>query len=285
MRVDRQYKAILKVMVNGLMVVLSFTMIFPIIWILYSSFKTTKEFALSIISLPSQIHLINYLNVFTKTQMLVYFTNSFFISTIAVVLILGIGFVTGYLLARYSFKGRNIIYVLFLFGMIVPVHGLLIPLFIQFKLIGLLDKRITLLFPYVAFGLPLAIFLIESFIRTIPIEIDEAAYIDGSSVYRTMAQIIFPICRPVIATVIILAFLNAWNEFPFALVLLKSEKLKTVPIGLASFSGMYNANYPGMMAALVIAIAPIIIIYLFFSKNAKAYFDDKTSVTATEMKK
>ena len=103
--------------------------------------------------------------------------------------------------------------------MLIPVYALIVPLFIQFKLLGMYDKFFTLIIPYIAIRLPLSIFLFESFVKTIPVELDEAAYMDGASTFFTMSRIIFPLCKPVMSTIIILAFLDTWNEFPFALVL------------------------------------------------------------------
>lgn len=260
-------KIILKVIVNLLMVLFSFTCIFPLIWMLYSSLKTQKEFSLDIISLPKVLHFDNFIAAIKVGKMHMYFGNSLFNSVISVVLIILVGFIVAYFLSRYNFKGRNAIYILFLFGMLVPVHSLLIPLFIQFKVLGLLDQRFTLILPYVAFGLPMAIFLFESFIKSTPVEIEEAAYLDGSSTSTIIFRIIMPVCRPVISTILILSFLNSWNEFPFALILLRKQSLKTIPIGLSNFNGAYSVNYPQLMAAMAIAVLPVIIIYLLFSKR------------------
>lgn len=256
-----------KLITNIIVMLFSLTCIFPVIWLIYSSLKTQQEFSLSIISLPGHPNFDNYAAVINGGKIPRYFMNSIFISLIAVSLIVILAFVTGYFLSRYRFRGRNIIYIMFLSGMLIPVHSLLIPIFIEFRNIGLLNNRITLIFPYIALGLPLAIFLFDSFIHTIPIEMEEAAYIDGLSIPKLMMYIILPMCRPVISTIIILSFLYCWNEFPFALVLISSETFKTIPIGLANFSGALTAKYTLLMAALVIATIPVLIVYLAFYKK------------------
>ncbi|EMS70821.1 carbohydrate ABC transporter permease [Ruminiclostridium cellobioparum] len=253
--------------INLFMVIFSITCLFPLIWMFYSSLKTQKEFSLDIISLPGILHFDNYIEAIKVGKMHMFFGNSLFNSVFSVVLIIIIGFVIAYFLSRYNFKMRNLIYVLFLFGMLVPVHSLLIPLFIQFKVLWLLDKRFTLILPYVAFGLPMAIFLFESFIKSVPVEIEEAAYLDGSNTSTIIFKIVLPVCRPVLSTILILSFLNSWNEFPFALILLRKQSLKTIPIGLSNFNGAYSVNYPQLMAAMVIAVLPVIIIYLLASKR------------------
>jgi raffinose/stachyose/melibiose transport system permease protein len=113
----------------------------------------------------------------------------------------------------------------------------------------------------------MAVFLIESFIGSIPIELEEAALIDGSSMIRTMFTIIMPLCRPVLATVVILTFMNTWNEFPFALVLIRDNALKTIPIGLRNFQGAYTAQYTQFMAGMAVSLIPVMVVYILFYKK------------------
>jgi len=256
-----------KITVNAVMLILSLSCIFPIVWMIYSSLKTQQEFNLNIISLPSSLQFRNYVDAFVVGKMNLYFFNSVFVSILTVVLTILVSFFAAYLLARFSFRGRNAIYFMFLAGMLLPIHGLLIPVFVEFKSIGMLDNRFTLVFPYVAFNLSMAIFLFENFIRTIPVEVEEAACIDGSSPTSTLLRIVMPMCMPVLSTGIILFFLGAWNEFPFALVLLKSPELRTLPVGLTNFNGQFTVNYPQMMAAMVIVVLPVILTYLVFYKK------------------
>lgn len=149
-------------------------------------------------------------------------------------------------------------------GMLIPVHSLLVPLFVQLNTLGMLDHRLTLLLPYIAINLPLTSFLFLSFIRDIPAEIEEAAYIDGSTFDRTLFTVVFPVCMPMIATATILNVLHTWNEMPFALILNKSAELFTLPVWLTFFSSQYSTDYTGKIAGLVITSLPTVILYLFF---------------------
>ncbi|MDO5407119.1 MAG: carbohydrate ABC transporter permease [Eubacteriales bacterium] len=257
-------KYVTMVLVNGIVAVLSFTCIFPIIWMFYSSLKSQKEFALDTVGLPKILRFGNYLQALEEGKLMGYFSNSMFNTVITVAIVLVVAYVTAYCLARYHFRGRNTIYYLFLSGMLIPIYALLIPIFIEFKKLNLLNKKFTLILPYIAFAMPTAIFLMESYVKTIPIELEEAAYIDGCGMVRTMFAIIMPICKPVMATTAILTFLHTWNEFPLALVLIRSNRLKTMPIGLTNFVGTYTVNYPLMMAALVISTLPVMIMYFLF---------------------
>lgn len=258
---------LLTLSLNLIIWIFSISCVFPFIWIVYSSLKTQQEFSLNIISLPAVPQFINYTELFKTGNMFTAFINSSYISIISVLFIIVIAFLTAYCLSRFEFRGRKIIYIFFLSGMLIPQHSLLIPVFIFFKNLGLYNTRITLLFPYIAFGLPMAIFLMESFIRTIPVEVEEAALIDGSGIFRRLYSIIFPMCKPVVATSLILSFLSAWNEFPFALILIRSQALKTIPLWLTNFNGRYSTDYTQLMAALVMASLPVIIVYLAFSKR------------------
>ncbi|WP_238177862.1 carbohydrate ABC transporter permease [Paenibacillus contaminans] len=260
-------KTIGKIAINVFLFVVSVSCIFPLIWMIYSSLKTSQEFNLNIMSLPSSPQFQNYIDAFRIGKMGTYFWNSAFVSVFTVIFTILFGFFTAYILARFKFPFRNAIYFMFLTGMLIPIHGLLIPIFTEFKALGLLDKRITLIFPYVAFNLSMAVFLFENFIKSVPIDIEEAACIDGSSSTNTVLRIVMPLCLPVISTSVILFFLGAWNEFPFALVLLKSPALHTLPIGLTNFNGQYTANYTQMMAAMVIVVLPVLLVYLAFSKK------------------
>ena len=252
---------------NIIMILVSLSCIFPLIWIMYSSLKSKDEFMLSIVALPETVHFENYYTAFIEGKMYTFFISSILNSVVTVAFVIMLAFFIGYILARYKFKGRNAVYTLFLAGMLIPMYALIVPLFIQFKTLNMYDKFYTLILPYIALRLPLSIFLFESFVRTIPVELDEAAYMDGSSTLNTMTRIIFPVCRPVMSTVLILAFLDTWNEFPFALVLVTKNALRTVPLGLTGFYGQYTTDYTTLMAALVLSVLPVILVYLFFSKK------------------
>ncbi len=266
-RLERVLGRFVKVAMNLFLSLFAITALFPLIWMFYNSFKTSPEFAQNIFALPKSLYLQNYQDIFKNSKVFVSLFNSLFNSVIATVGIVLLSFVIAYFLARYRFPGRNWLYAFFLFGLLVPIHGLLVPVFIQFKTLGMIDNRFTLLPPYIAFGLSTAIFLIESYIRALPTEVEEAAFMDGATTVDLLAKVIFPMCRPIIATTAILSFLSTWNEFPFALVLLNDDAYKTMPLWLNTFQGERTVNYPGLMAALMIASVPVIAVYLIFRER------------------
>lgn len=252
---------------NVLVMLFTLSAIFPLFWMGYTSLKTNKEFSLNIVKLPTSPVLENYVNAFQVGDLSSALFSSSFNTILSVPVIVLFSFVIGYFFSRFKFKGKPLLIAVLMLGMLVPVHSLLVPLFIQFNTLGMLDHRLTLLLPYIAINLPLTSFLFLSFIRDIPAEIEEAAYIDGSSFDRTLFTIIFPICLPMIATATILNVLHTWNEMPFALILNKSAELFTLPVWLTFFSSQYSTDYTGKIAGLVITSLPTVILYLFFSQK------------------
>ncbi len=254
-----------RILVNVILALFSLSCIFPLVWIGYTSLKTLPQYNLSVIAPTLHPTVANYVAILKAARFGMYFTNSLIVSVGALVLVLAIAFVTGYFLSRFSFRGRRLLSSYFLLGMVIPSYGWLLPVYIQFRLMGVLDHRITLIIPYVAFGLPIAVFLIESFVKGVPHELEEAAMMEGCGTWRSLFWIILPLCMPVLVTVLILTFNGSWNEFPFALVLINRQELVTLPVALTMFQGAYTTNYPQLMAALAISVIPVVALYLAFS--------------------
>lgn len=243
---------------------LSLSCIFPVLWLLYSSLKTQQEFAISSLSLPSALQFSNYTQAFATANFGTFIINSAKNGMFSLLLVVFVSFVMGYLLSRYRFRGRGFIYVLLMAGIMIPVHALMVPLFIQFKGLGALNQWYTLIPVYVAFEVPVSVFLIDSYLKGVSTDMEDAASIDGAGLLQTMFQIIMPICQPILATVIILTFMHVWNEFPFAQILVSSKSLKTIPVGLTYFTTDHSTNYTLLLAALAMATLPVILIYLAF---------------------
>ena len=260
-------KSIGKVICNAGLLLFSFSCIFPMVWIFYSSFKTQAEFTQSSTALPQALNLKNYISVFTQTKLGMYMLNSARNTILSVLIIIVFSFLAGYVLSRYRFRGRSLIYNYFIMGMLIPVHALLVPMYVQLRQSGLTNHWYTLLFPYVAFGLPISIMLIESYIASIPKELEEAASIDGCGFFRCLFQIVFPLAMPILSTVAIIQFFAVWNEFSFSLILVNSDTLRTVPVGLTMFKSAYTVDYPRLMAGIMTTTLPVMILYFVFSKR------------------
>jgi raffinose/stachyose/melibiose transport system permease protein len=247
--------------------ILAVATLFPLLWMTYSSFKTNQEFAVSVIALPKQIHLENYAHAWKTANIGIYFFNSLFVSIASIIFTVLIGASAAFVLAKFKFRFQKAVSSIFVIGMLIPLQAVLVPLFSLMRGFHLLNTPWSLIMVYTAFGLPLTIFLMESFIASFPDSIMEASIIDGATMGRIFFSIVLPMTRPVIATVAILNFLNNWKEFSFALVFINSEHKKTLPLGLYNFLGAYTTDYAGLMAALVIATVPILIMYLLLQEQ------------------
>lgn len=260
---------ILSFFLNFLMLVFSLSCIFPLVWMFYSSLKTKRVFNADIMGLPKAPTFSNYVKIMTNADY--HISQSMIASVrttvISIFFIALFGFIVGYILSRISFKGNRLLYVMFLMGMLIPVHSLLVPIYVVFNKTGLGNQWFTLIIPYVAFGLPMSVFLVEGYIKGIPVELEEAAAIDGSSFTRTLFSIILPVAKPILVTVAIIQVFSCWNEFSFALVLIKDVKLQTVPLAMTMFKGQFASDYPKIMSAMLTTMAPVVLLYFVFSKQ------------------
>ena len=262
-------RGILGTVMNLILWIFSLSCIFPIVWMIYSSLKEKRAFNANIVGLPKEPTVINYTRILSNSDyhLGASMWNSVRTTVLSIALIVVFSFIVGYILSRIRFKLNRPLYLMFLMGMLIPIHSLLVPIYIVFKNCGLSNQWFTLLFPYVAFGLPMGIFLVEGYVKTIPVSLEEAAAIDGSSFSNTLWRIIFPICKPILVTVAIIQVFSCWNEFSFALVLIKDVELQTVPLALTQFKGQFASDYPKQMAAMLITMAPIVVLYFVFSKQ------------------
>ncbi|BBH23068.1 ABC transporter permease [Paenibacillus baekrokdamisoli] len=257
---------LVKFSINAVVLAFSLSCIFPVLWLINSSLREDKDFLGNITALALDPRFDNYKRAIFTGKMGTYFMNSAYLSIVSVIIGTVLAFIVGYFLSRYRFKGRNLIYLLFLSGMIVPTLSLLIPVFIQFKLLGLGDAWYTLFLPYIAYSLPMSVILIEGFVKTVSYEIEEAAIMEGAKTSDLLFRVMFPLCKPIISTIIIFNFIGTWNEFPFSLILVNNPALRTVSVGLNDFNQMYTTQYTLFMAALVAVTLPVILIYSIFSK-------------------
>lgn len=256
-----------KTIIYLLLIIYALVNVYPIIWMVINSFKSNMEFAENPFTFPAEWLFENYRTAWETARLDTYFLNSIIVSLVAVFVTVLAGALASYFLARFSFKLNKVTYVFFVFGMLIPIHATLVPMFLLMKNLGLLNTHIGLILPYIAFNLPITVFILVSFMKAFPKDIEESAIMDGCGVFRIFWSIILPMTKPALATVVILNFINNWNEFSFALVLINEESLKTLPLGLANFAGQYTTNYGAQMAGLTMAIIPTIVIYMLLEEH------------------
>lgn len=239
----------------------------PMIWVLLSSFKTNREILSGGLGLPNSFGFKNYADAIMLAPILQFYLNSIIIATVSTLANVFLISMAAYVIARFKWKGKNFFRMMFSLGLLIPGAALLLPLYQTMTTVGLNNTMTGLIIVYVAFGLPTTIYVMSSYFMTIPYELEESAYIDGSNFFRTFITIILPIAKPALGTVAVLQFLLAWNEFQFALTLNTSNTKRTLPIALYYFKSQFASNYGAMFAATILVIIPSIIVYIVLQKQ------------------
>ncbi len=243
---------------------------YPLVWMVFYSLKSNNEiFITNPFGPPTSFRIENYREALTAFDVPVYFMNSLIVSVITVVITLLLAVTFGYATARLQWRGRDLARLLVVAGLFIPAEVILIPISQLITNLGLTNSRVGLVLPYVAFNLAFASLIFYGFCRTIPTQMEEAAFIDGASFYQTFGRIIIPLLKPAIATSLIFIFLAAWNEFTLALIIIRSEALKTLPLGLLYFRGEFATNWGATGAALTIASVPTVVLYLIISQQVE----------------
>lgn len=236
----------------------------PFIFMVLNSFKEKFEMLTKgVFSLPDAFYVQNYKEVLTG-GFFTYFINSVIVLTISLILLLFISACASYPLARFKFKMANPIYAAIVACMSIPVHITLIPVFKMAKATGLYDSIWALIGPYIAFAVPISVFILTSFMKEIPREIEESAEIDGCGKIKMFFAMIMPLTKPGLATLAIYNGVNMWNEFSFAYTLTQSSANRTLPLAIWEFQGQYSMNTPMIMAVLTLSLLPMIILFIIF---------------------
>lgn len=242
--------------------------LFPIYWMFTFSLKNNKEiFGENIIGLPKHWLWSNYQAALTVGNMGRYFLNSIIVTGLTIALTILFSLMAAYALTRLVWKGRKKVNNLFMLGLTVPIHAAILPIFIILRSLHMTNSYQALIVPYVAFALAMAIMISISFLQNIPVELEEAACIDGCGVYGIFFRIICPLMKPALSTIAIFTFLQAWNELMFAVIFISDSKYRTLSVGIQTLSGAYTTEWGPIGAALVIATFPTLIAYCFMSKK------------------
>lgn len=233
---------------------------FPFIFVLLTSFKDQGAYIQDFWGPPKTLYFGNFQSVF-EAHFIVYFLNSLLVSCVSVALTIFIASMASYALATMKFKLNGPVFLLFLMGMMIPVHTTLIPIYTLTRELGMIDRVYGLIGPYTSFAIPISIYIMTGFFREIPGSIQESAMIDGAGPFRIYAGIMMPLSLSAISTVGIYNFLYSWNEFIFGLTLINSTEQKTLPLGIREFYGMETVNIPGVITAILVGSLPVILFY------------------------
>ena len=245
--------------------------LYPLIWMLFYSFKNNDEiFVTNPFGLPKVWRWENYEKALTQYDVPTYFINSVVVSAVTVLLTVFCSLLFSYATSRMIWKGKTFTRLFLGLGMFIPVQAIMIPVVKSIQGLHLMGTRWSLILPYTAINLAFSCMVYYGFFTGIPIELEEAACMDGATIYQTFFRIIMPLVRPATVTLVIYTFLNAWNEFILANVLVGSiPELKTLPLGVLFFQGSFTTDWGGMGATMVIASFPAILIYSLFSEQVE----------------
>ena len=247
-----------------IMVIIS---IYPIVWMFFGSMKDKAEFYTNIWGLPKQIHLDNYIAAWKNADLGRRFINSLIVTLGSMCIMIPVTSCAAYAVARLNFKGKNLIYMYLLLGIMIPAGVLGIPTFTVAMKMGLLNSHFGLMLIYAAQNIAMGMFIMRGFFISLPRELEEAAMIDGCSRFGCFVRIIVPLARAGVATQVIFNGLTIWNDYFMANIMITKDELRTLPLSIANFVGKHSTNYPELFAMLTMATIPVIIVFVLSQKS------------------
>ncbi|MFJ5842897.1 carbohydrate ABC transporter permease [Streptomyces shenzhenensis] len=253
---------------------ITFVILFPLLWIVLLSFQTNDNILNHPFSV-TDLTLANYQQALKTLNLLVMYKNTLILAVVSVTVGLVISYLAAFALTRMAFRrggrrAQNMLRYYFLAGLAIPVYILLFPVYRLDIAFGLFGTNFALILPYIAVTIPFNILLLTGFLRGFPEEIEQAAVMDGVGLWRMAWKVVFPLMRPVVATLAILNIIYVWNEFPFAVTLINDPTLTTVSLGVSQFQGVYSVDHGAMMASATLVLLPQLAIYAAFQKQVIA---------------
>jgi raffinose/stachyose/melibiose transport system permease protein len=252
---------------DTLLAAITLVMLFPFFVVLITAVKTTADVIHHPLALPTSWEWGNFVDAWREGHFGHYFVNSVLVVVPTVLGVLVFSLLAAYVLATASFRGKGIVFGLFIVGLTIPLDILIIPLFFDMLSFGLIDTLPALILPQIAIGLPFGILLLRSFIQDLPRELFEAGELDGCSRRQTLLHIVYPLTRPALASLLVFNFMWTWNQFLLPTVLIQSDSKRTLPVGLNYFQGRYITDVPLLMAGVTISFVPVVIVYVIFQRQ------------------
>jgi len=258
---------IVQTIIYVFLVLLAIIYIVPLLWVVITSLKDDSTLMLSPWAMPETLMWGNYSFAWTKGNLGTATVNSFLVCFITLIFSMIIGAMAAFAIAILKWKLSKLTMTYFLIGMMIPVHCVLIPLFIQFSKLKMSNTLVGIIIPYITFSLPITIYILVGFFEGIPRELFESACIDGCSVYKMFGTVALPLAKTGFMVTGLMTFVGNWNELLLAMVFISDETKKTLPVSLTKFVGPYNTNYCQMFAAIMLAVIPTIVVYCCFANQ------------------
>ncbi len=264
---------------HTVLVLWSLIVVLPLVWTFMTSFKTTSQIFSSPFTFPTSFNFTNYVNAWTKAGIGSAFVNTIIVVGTALVLVMVLGAMCAYVLARFSFPGNRLVYYAMLAGLTFPIFLAIVPLFFTLKNFGLLNTLPGLIITYVAFALPFTVFFLFSFFKTLPDEIAEAAALDGAGEWKTFFLVMLPMAKNGLTSVLIFNFLGLWNQFLIPVALNTNVKNYVLSQRMASFASQagYAVDFGALFAAVVITVTPVLVVYVIFQRQLQGSVSQGTS--------
>ena len=260
-------KTLRKTVLGGFLTALAFFQLFPLLWVFnYSLQKTGDLFGSAFFTLPAVPQWNNYVRAFVDGKILQSSINSIIIVVSAVAITTVLAFCIAYACTRMSWKWRKLVLAFVSLGMVIPIHVTLLPNFIWFGVFGLIDTHLSLIIPYVAFQISFSTLVIAAQLQSVPLAMEESAFMDGAKYRSILPRIIAPMVAPAIVTAMISTFLSDWNEFIMANTYLATDDKRTLPFSIIRFQGQYASDYAVQFACMVLVAIPALIMFFLFSK-------------------
>ena len=267
---SRKGNLLIRLIITAFLVFWAAVQIYPLIWLVFFSFKSNEEiFGGNIAGPPLVWKVENYKNALMGGNVFRYLFNSVWVSMAVVIVACILIATSAYTLSRMRWKLKKIVYWIFISGMTIPLHATLLPLFLLFRKMHIINNPLSILIPYIVFALPTGILILTNAYASLPIEMEESACIDGCNIYQLFWKIMFPLVKPTVAAIALFTFLSSWNELMFAMTFISEPKWKTLTIGLQSLSGMFYTEWGPIGAGMVVATAPVLIIYLLLNRQVQ----------------
>jgi raffinose/stachyose/melibiose transport system permease protein len=241
--------------------------VYPLLWVLFGSLKTKPEMLENIWGPPAALHFENYAEAWRIAGMGSRVINSIIVTVSSLALTVAVATPCAYAVTRLRFPGRNVLLVLIVASMLVPPQVMTVPLFMVASDLGLISSRFGISLIYAASVMPLSVFILRGFLLTLPVELEDAARMDGASRLVILIKVMLPLIRPGIALVVIFAFIEIWNDFFLAFLLLRDPSVQTIPLGLVSFFQQYDSLWNLYFAALMITTLPVIIVFTLMQRQ------------------
>jgi raffinose/stachyose/melibiose transport system permease protein len=259
-----------RIAVSGFLWVYAVIAVAPLLVMVFSSLRTTREMARNPLALPLNPNFASYTKAWVQASFGTFFTNSLLVTIGSVLISTVVSLLAAYALARSKSRVTGIIEAVFLSGLMLPVYLAILPVFYLLDGMGLVDNKFGLILLYAALSIPFSVFVLTSFFRQLPVELEEAARIDGAGSFTMFWHIMLPLVKPAIATVVVFRFVPIWNDFFYPLILMRSKENYTLPVGLTTFFGEYQTDWPTLFAGLVIATIPLVVLFLVATKQIVA---------------